>query len=134
MMRRKLDGPLHDVRILVAEDNHLVADFIKQVLTDAGAQVLDPVATSEACLKALDGKGVDGVIVDLFLTDGMAVQVIERLQSERIPLVLVTGWSDLVPESARDLPTLHKPFNSGQIIRMAAQHFTNGERGEHRTV
>lgn len=115
----------HDLagcRILVAEDEYLIADDIREALTDAGVEVLGPVATVEeaASLIAADPR-IDAALLDINLRGTQIFAVADTLLERGVPFVFVTGYDRwAIPERFNDTPRLEKPIKVRQIAALLA--------------
>ena len=79
-------------RVLVVEDEALVAMMIQDFLTENGHAVIGPISrASEALLAAKEGD-FDAAVLDINLGDGMAYPVAEILAKRGVPFVFVTGY------------------------------------------
>lgn len=107
-------------RILVVEDNALVAEEVSQLLTNAEAEVLGP-ALSIADAKQLlrTGTPVDAALLDVNLTDGQVTPVLDVLMTRHVPTVVYTGGT--VPEGVDrhrdDIHLVAKPVSSARLVR-----------------
>jgi DNA-binding response OmpR family regulator len=102
-------------RILIVEDEPLVAFDNEHFLGEAGYEVVatvDSVAAARTVLE--DGAELDLVLVDVVLTDGSGVDVAEAARALDIPVLFVTGSC---PEDARrlGLGCLAKPYSSREL-------------------
>jgi CheY-like chemotaxis protein len=106
-------------RVLVVEDEFLIAEDLRLALEDLGAEVVGPVATVDAALDAVRlERGLDGATLDIMLRGEKSFPVAEALKARGLPFVLLTGYSDrAVPEGLRDAPRCPKPFDVRQIVR-----------------
>lgn len=106
-------------RILVVEDEFLIAEDLRESLEDLGAEVVGPFATVAAALAALDrGERIDGATLDVRLGREKSYPVAEALQARGLPFVLLTGYSDrALPDHLRGAPRCAKPFDLGKIVR-----------------
>ncbi len=78
-------------RVLVAEDNPLVAMDIEDTLLAVGAQVVGPVAAAaDAVSRCLNGP-LDAAILDFNLHGGPVTPVLEILWERSVPMVICTG-------------------------------------------
>lgn len=105
-------------RVLVAEDNLMVALDIAAVLEEAGATVLGPAARVRNALAILEQERPTAAILDVNLLDGVVTPVAERLIESGIPLIFCTG-TEAPREIVRlrpDVPVFKKPTDAGQLI------------------
>lgn len=84
--------PISDRRILIVEDNYLVACDIQQELEAGGAIVIGP---EPSVTRALDriayGDPIDVAILDVNLVDGTVLPVAENLAARGLPFVFASG-------------------------------------------
>lgn len=110
------------MRILIVEDEPLIAMSLAWELEQAGHQVIGPAATIEASLHLARGHDVDLALLDIDLQHhGDGVKVAERLREMRIPSVFVTGQSAIALDHA-DIAVgmIGKPYNPADIVRSIA--------------
>jgi DNA-binding response OmpR family regulator len=113
---------LAGTRVLVVEDEYLIADDLSRALSEAGASIVGPVGTVEHADKAITAGQLDGAILDLNLRGDMAFSVAERLHAQSVPFVIVSGYgTNALPEQLRDWPSLEKPVSSAKVIDSLAR-------------
>lgn len=83
-------------RILVVEDESIVAIDLSHTLTSLGYTVIDAVGTGEKALKVLETQRPDLVLMDIQLRGELdGIQVAERIQTGlRIPVIYLSAYSD----------------------------------------
>ena len=85
---------LSGCRVLVIEDEPIIAEDLCDDLTAAEAIVVGPVASvGEARRMLKGGTAVDAALLDLNLSDGEVTPVLEALRAKRVPVVIYTGGS-----------------------------------------
>jgi DNA-binding response OmpR family regulator len=99
-------------RVLVVEDETLVAETITEILTEAEGVPVGPAATVRHGRQLIkDGPALDAALLDVNLGDGSVTPVLEALSARGVPTVLYTGGT--VPDHVRqrhpDLIALSKP-------------------------
>jgi PAS domain S-box-containing protein len=106
-------------RVLLVEDEALVAMMIQECLTEYGHSVVGPIGrASEALLAAKEGE-FDAAILDINLGDGMAYPVAEILSARGVPFAFVTGYeADTVDERFSEVPVLQKPIERQMLQRL----------------
>jgi CheY-like chemotaxis protein len=103
-------------RILVAEDETLVAVLIEQILQELGCVVVGPVARLDAALRLASHEALDAAVLDVSIRGGHVQPVAEQLLARGIPFVLASGYGDWsLPENLRDQPRLTKPFTPADL-------------------
>ena len=98
-------------RVLLVEDEALVAMMIQECLGEFGYQVLGPIGTAgEAEAKARDGQ-FEAAVLDINLGDGAVYPIADLLAARGVPFVFVTGYdADSVEARFRKIPILQKPI------------------------
>ena len=98
-------------RILVVEDETLIAVVIEEPLQELGCVVVGPVARLDAALQLASDEALDAAVLDVTIRGGHVQPVAEQLLARGIPFVLASGYGDWsLPENLRDQPRLTKPF------------------------
>jgi DNA-binding response OmpR family regulator len=107
-------------RILVVEDEPLIAMMLEDFLDMLGHEVAGAADCVDKALSAIDAGGLDVAILDVNLRDGETCwPVADRLVERDIPFVLATGGSgNSIVERYRDRPTLDKPFTMDGVKRV----------------
>ena len=116
-MLRSTYPNLQGKRILVVEDDAVIAvDYYFQ-LREVGAKPQAYEPTSEAALDYLATHQVDAAIVDYQLRDGTCESVLQLLQSRGIPFIVVSGCTFQMRGEANAAPVLSKPVAPGEVCR-----------------
>ena len=103
-------------RVLVVEDESLIAFEIEHALETLGCEVVGPVGSVQGALEIMSRNGVDGAVLDVTVRDGKIFPVAEQLQARNIPFVFASGYADWsMPEVLRKHPRLTKPFTSKEL-------------------
>lgn len=110
-------------RILLVEDQTLIAMSLEADLQDHGFQVVGCVATVDAALAVIDADRPDLAVLDVNLTDEDSLPVAERLQGMGIPFVFATGYgADFgAPPEFADIPVVSKPYQLPEILQKLAE-------------
>ncbi len=99
-------------RILVIEDEHIVAEALSRCLRTCGAEIVGPAATVEQALKLLETTHqIDGALLDIDLRGIRAYAVADRLIARGVPFVFATGYETTIPERYRHVTVIQKPFD-----------------------
>ncbi len=111
-------------RILVVEDEALVAMLVEDALLEAGAQVIGPVATVAQALALLERETPDAAVLDLNLAGENSTPVADALVKRGLPFVVATGYGaeGLPPNHAR-VPVLAKPYDPVDLTATLASLF-----------
>jgi chemotaxis family two-component system sensor kinase Cph1 len=107
------------LRVLLVEDEALVAMMIRESLTEFGFHVIGPVCTvSEAEAVAKDGHP-DAAVLDINIADGLIYSVAEILAARGVPFVFVTGYdAETVDSRFREIPVLQKPIEREMLLKI----------------
>lgn len=105
------------LRLLVVEDEMLIAMTIEDVLTDLGCVVIGPAGSVAQALQILnDGQQIDGAILDLNLKGEQALPVAAVLQKRGTPFFFLTGYGSAgLDQTQFSAPVLPKPFDPGAL-------------------
>ena len=124
-----LAGPLAGRRILVAEDEYLVARDIARIVAAMGGQVLGPVGRLAQALDLSRGGGavLHGAVLDVQLGEEQIYPLADELIARGVPVVFATGYDGgVIPDHLRATPRVEKPFSQGSLERMVAKVFGGG--------
>ena len=89
------DSALRDRRILVVEDEYLIAMSLQDALENAGSVVLGPVASVDKALKQIEAEPhIDAAVLDVNLGGMVAFPVADMLIARNIPFVFTSGYED----------------------------------------
>lgn len=107
--------PLEGTRVLILEDEFLIAIDIEQLCRDHGATECTIVRN---LADAGEASGFDVAIVDLRLGDGSTLDYARNLRRRGIPFIFATGYSDLeqVESEFPGVAVVEKPYDSGKLI------------------
>lgn len=105
------------MRLLVVEDESLIAILIEQALTDLGHSLVGPVPRLAQAMEVAREVEVDAAILDINLRGEPIYPAAAILAKRGIPFVFVSGYNPgEVDERFRDRPLLRKPF-TGEDLR-----------------
>ena len=108
-------------RILVVEDEALIAMMLEDCLRDAGATVLGPVANRQDALAELRHQRPDVVLLDLQLGTESALPLALHLQASGIPFIICTGFGNPgLPPGLTPLLVLTKPLEMEALLAALA--------------
>jgi CheY-like chemotaxis protein len=90
-------SPLRDRRILVVEDEYLIAMSLQDALESAGSIVVGPVPSVDKAIQTIDLEPhIDAAVLDVNLGGAFAYPVADRLIAVKIPFVFTSGYEDNV--------------------------------------
>ncbi len=109
-------------RILVVEDEFLIALDISGVLEQAGYAVVGPAATTAEALGAIAGDVIYGALIDVNLGGESVGSVADALTRRGIPFAFVSGYGrDRLPADYQQAPLVRKPFTGKDLLDAVAQ-------------
>ena len=99
-------------RLLVVEDETLIAMELCNDLAELGWEIIGPAATVDEALSLLSSAPLpDAAVLDVNLGGKLVYPLAEWLQSRRVPFVFCTGYGQLDHAGYRASPTVGKPVN-----------------------
>ena len=113
--------PLSGLRLLVVEDEAVIALMIESMLDSLGCVVVDVASTLSrglaiACNESLP---LDGAVLDINLGGEHVYPVAERLRKRHVPFIFSTGYGRPgLATSFANVPTLAKPYEAEDLGEM----------------
>ena len=113
------DACLKGCRILVVEDEYLLATELCLELAAAGAVIIGPISNVKGALEVVARtEEIHGAMLDINLGGELIYPVAERLQAREIAMVFMTGYdSSMIPISFRDTARCEKPMGIPHVIQ-----------------
>jgi len=110
---------LNGKRVLVVEDEMLVAMNIEDILLELGAIVVGPAMRLETALDLAQVAELDVAMLDVNLHGGRSYPVAEVLRARGLPFIFATGYGHTDDDGTfGEVPTLAKPFRSQDLERL----------------
>ncbi len=109
--------PLSGRRVLVVEDESLVAMLLETILEDMGCTPVGPAPTVEEGLAMAAGTApLDAALLDVNVAGRKVFPLAEVLKQRGIPFVFSTGYGEGgLPEEWRSQITIQKPFTEAAV-------------------
>jgi len=105
------------MRILMIEDEYLVAEEIRFCLKRAGFAEIEHAATEHDALKCISDAAWDAAVVDANLDGRRLDGIADALFDRGIPFVIVTGYGrSSLPERVADITVIEKPFRPKALV------------------
>ena len=104
------EAPRH--RILIVEDEMLIAMLVEQMVEDLGYDVVGPALTIDEALSLIDREIFDCAVLDMNLGHGISsAPVAEALRTKGVPFLFASGYgANGTVENLSTVPVLNKPF------------------------
>lgn len=108
---------LRGSRILIVEDEYLLADDLCEALGNAGAEVLGPLSSVKDAAAYVAGEGsIDAAVLDVNLRGEMIFSVADSLRERGVPFAFATGYDEtILPARFADTPRIEKPFKGKRV-------------------
>lgn len=114
-------------RVLIAEDEYLLAYCLRDELEQAGATVLGPAPSVDAALALIESSPMtDGAVLDINLNGELVFAAADALAARGVPFVFTTGYEQgAVPERYSHVTRYEKPFDPADIVRALLRELPN---------
>src|SRR5580658_1292176 len=108
--------PFSNRRVLLVEDEMLVAWLIEDMLADLGCAVVGPASSVNQALAMIDAEAIDAAVLDVNLNGQMSYPVADALLARGVPFVFSTGYaSNRLQEGYRTYSALQKPYHMTEL-------------------
>jgi CheY-like chemotaxis protein len=109
-------------RVLVVEDEMIVALFIEDLLGELGHTFAGVVSRLEDAMARVGDDSFDFAILDVHLAGKEVYPFADALAERGVPFVFATGYGEnAIPERFRNRPTLQKPFRPDELADTIAK-------------
>ena len=108
---------LNGKRIVVVEDDYVLATDICRTLRDLGATVLGPAPTPFYAMHLIGRKKIDAAVLDVRLHGTTVFEVADMLRDQGVPIIFATA-SDRksMPGRFQEAPLLEKPLDRKRLV------------------
>ena len=100
-------------RVLVIEDEAIIAAMIEDMLTELGAVVVGPAGTLAKAVELARREPLDAAMLDVNIRSEKIDPVVETLRGRDVPFILATGYGAAV--AAHGAPVIEKPFTRDRL-------------------
>lgn len=123
-----MDNRLPGRRVLVVEDNPVIAFDIDDALRENGVEVVGPAHDIESGLALLREDGLDGAVLDIDIGGRPVWPIARELKSDGVPFVFVSGDCDRgLPDDFTGAVCLRKPAQTEAILSTVAAVMRSAE-------
>lgn len=106
-------------RILIVEDDYLIATMLEDIIATAGWDVVGPVGHLAEAIEAATHQECEAAVLDINLDGEMAYPIAEVLSRRKVPFVFLSGYG---PSGEKgpfgDRPCISKPFRPRELLDM----------------
>lgn len=117
------DRTLRGCRVLVVEDEYMLADELQAELEDAGAIVIGPAADLvDATALIRSEQRIDGAVLDANLGGEMVFPAADLLAERGVPIIFATGYdASMIPSRFAAVARCEKPIKMKRIVEAIGQ-------------
>ena len=121
--KNEKDGPLHGMRVLIVEDEILIALNLEDILSTAGAVVAGLCGSISSAMGVAENDALSAAVLDVRLGRETTVELADLLASRGIPFLFYSGQnlSDDVRARFPDAPLLIKPVEPQAFVDAVAK-------------
>lgn len=118
---------LHGRRVLITEDEVLVAMELEYILRTAGCSIVGLATTIDGAEMILATEAIDFAILDVNLSGLLVFPLARLIISKNIPIIFLTGYAinSLVPDDFKLSTFLEKPVTESLLLKTAANLFVS---------
>jgi CheY-like chemotaxis protein len=117
-----MNSPFSGRRVLLVEDDMIVAWLLEDMLADLGCAIVGPAARVNQALAMIDAEAVDVAVLDVNLNGQMSYPVADALAARGVPFVFSTGYNkDRLLDGYRTFPVLQKPYHRAELENTLAR-------------
>ena len=106
---------LAGMRILVIEDEAIIAGMIEDMLTELGAVVVGPAGTLAKAAELASREAIDAAMLDVNLRSERIDPVVETLRGRGVPFVFATGYGAAAAAGIEGALVIEKPFTRDRL-------------------
>ena len=111
-------------RVLIVEDDVLVALHLEDLLTALGHEVIGQATRIDLAIELARKSDMDFAILDINLDGAKSFPVADILRQRGIPFAFATGYgAEGLVDGYREFPALRKPYAQEDLERTIAQIF-----------
>lgn len=118
-------------RVLLVEDEMLIAMAMEQTLEDFGFEVIGPFSSVPSAMEAAMDEPLDLAVLDMNLRGTLVFPVAEVLRDRGVPIIFCSGYADetIFPSVFSTMPRIAKPCSPGDV-RSAIERFRSRQTAE----
>lgn len=111
-------------RVLIVEDDVLIAMHLEDLLTALGHEVVGQATRMDMAMELAHKSDIDFAILDINVAGTQSFPVADILRQRGIPFAFATGYgAEGLMDGYRDFPALQKPYGQEDLERTIAMVF-----------
>lgn len=116
-------------RVLIAEDEPLLAFEMVDELKELGVEPIGPAPSVEEALKSINGpESMDAALINVHLRGKLSFELADALIERRVPFLFVTGNDGFVREHYPSVPIHPKPADIPALVEALQMLLNQAER------
>lgn len=109
-------------RVLIVEDEPIIAMTLEDMLLDLGCEVVGPASNLVEAQALASTAAIDAAMLDININSGRSYVVADELRRRSVPFAFATGYGEEgIEEAARGVPVLQKPYRQSQVEAVLRQ-------------
>jgi len=106
-------------RVMIVEDEALVAMVVTESLTTLGCSVVGPFSRCSDAMAAIEADEIDAAILDVNLDGEMVYPLADMLANRGVPFIFVTGYgAESIDSRFTHIPVIQKPVERHVLQRI----------------
>jgi DNA-binding NtrC family response regulator len=116
---------LKNLRVLVVEDELLIALALEDMLQGFGCNVVGPFSRIADAERAIRSEPIDAALLDVNVRGELVYPIAAMLAERGIPSILCSGYaaSNMIPDAFKQMPQIAKPYDEAILRRMMDRVF-----------
>lgn len=103
-------------RILVVEDEPIIAMALEDMLLDLGCEVVGPASTLAEAQALAETADIDAALLDININNGRSYVIADELRRRAVPFAFATGYGEAGLENGGgNAPVLQKPYRQAEV-------------------
>jgi DNA-binding response OmpR family regulator len=110
----------HALRVLVVEDNLLIAETLCDLLETCGCEIVGPAPDLDRSMSLIERDRPDCALLDINLSGILSFPLASALEARGVPFAFMTGYDDgvLFPPQFSKVRRLSKPFDARDVTEV----------------
>lgn len=111
-------------RVLLAEDEPIIAMSLEDLLSDLGCVVIGPAYSAEAAIRYASDEQFDAALLDINMGDSTSYPIACMLRERSVPFCFASGYgASGAPADFQGVPVLPKPYTREALVAVLTELF-----------